>query len=205
MAAREFAQASHPHSWMLVADNLYEQSISLYRHFPAGKTTQMDGSGIILGEWPSSSRSTFLLAGFALENAIKAFLVYENPHWVSNGALARPLRSHKLVALSQQSTLIPWQKRGPAILSRFEHGLESWARYPCALSATETEAEQNLPPALWASYLELMRAYGKALMALLKSGWIGPHGVSGHFEFHGSYLGAQPSQSFKPMPLRGKA
>ena len=205
MDARAFAQAAHPHSWMLVADNLYEQSVALYHRFPSGKTTQTDGNGSILGEWPSSSRSTFLLAGFALENAIKAFLVYEHPQWVSNGVLARSLRSHALVALAQESSLIPWQKRGPAILSRFEQGLESWARYPCALSATETEAEQNLPPALWAGYLGLMRAYGKALMALLQQGWAGPHGVSGRFEFQGSYLGAQPNKSFKPTPLRGAA
>lgn len=197
MTARDFAQAAHPHSWMLVADNLYEQSIGLHDGFPSGKTTQRDGNGSVMGEWPSSSRSTFLLAGFALENAIKAFLVYEHPQWVSNGSLARPLRSHALVALSQKSSLIPWQKRGPAILSRFEQGLESWARYPCALDATETEAEQNLPPALWAGYLGLMRAYGKTLMALLQQGWSGPHGVSGYFEFQGSYLGAQPNKSFK--------
>jgi hypothetical protein len=190
---------------MLVADNLYEQSIALYRRFRSGKTTQMDGKGAVLGEWPSSSRSTFLLAGFALENAIKAFLVYEHPQWVSNGVLARPLRSHELVALSEKSSIISWQKRGPPILSRFEHGLESWARYPCALNATETEAEQNLSPALWAGYLGLMRAYGKQLMALLQQGWHGPHGVSGHFAFQGSYLGAQPNNSFKPKPLRGSA
>ena len=205
MDAREFAQAAHPHSWMLVADNLYDQSVALYHRFHSGKTVQRDGDGTTVGEWPSSSRSTFLLAGFALENAIKAFLVYEHPQWVSNGVLARPLRSHALVALSKKSSLIPWQKRGPLILSRFERGLESWARYPCALSATETEVEQNLPPALWAGYLGLMRAYGKALMALLQQGWDGPHGASGRFRFEGSYLGAQPNNSFKPMPLRGTA
>jgi len=198
----EFAQAAHPHSWLLVADNLYEQSKALYDRFSSGKTTYRDGSGIVLGEWPSSSRSTFLLAGFALENAIKAFLVYEHPEWVSNGVLARSLRSHELVALAKKSSIIPWPRRGLGILSRFEHGLESWARYPCALNANETDVEQNLSPALWAGYLGLMRAYGKTLMALLQQDWDGPHGVSGYFEFQGSYLGAQPDNSFKPRSVR---
>ena len=93
-------------------------------------------------------------------------------------------------------------RRSPAQLER---GLESWARYPCALSVTDTEAEQNLPPALWENYLRLMRAYGKTLMALLQQGWNGPHGVSGRFEFQGSYLGAQPNNSFKLKPLRRSA
>lgn len=190
LTAREFAQAAHPHSWLLVADNLYEQSRTLYSRFPSGKLTQTDGRGNVLGDWPLSSRSTFLLAGFALENAIKAFLVYEHPQWVSNGVLARPLRSHKLAALSQRSSLIPWPTRGPGILSRFEGGLESWARYPCALDAFETEVEANLSPALWASYLKIMRAYGEELMQLLRVGWDGPHGIGGRFEFQGGYLGA---------------
>lgn len=192
MDNHEFSQLAHPHSWLLVADGLYEQSVALYSRFGSGKITQRDLNGVVLGEWPSSSRSTFLLAGFALENAIKAFLVYEHPEWVSNGVLARPLRSHRLVALSQKSSIIPWQRRGPAILARFEQGLESWARYPCALTAIATEAEQNLSPALWSSYLGLMHAYGKTLMGLLQEGWDGPHGVAGHFEFGFSYLGAQP-------------
>ena len=177
--------------------------MALQDRFSLGKSTQKDRTGAIVGEWPSSSRSTFLIAGFALENAIKAFLVYEHPEWVSNGVVARPLRSHALVDLSRKSSLIPWQRRGPIILSRFERALESWARYLCALDASETESEQCLPPVLWAGYLGLIRAYGKALMTLLQRGWDGPHGVSGCFEFQGSYLGAQPSRSFQRITSGG--
>ena len=86
-------------------------------------------------------------------------------------------------------------------MSQFERGLESWARYPCALYAAETEAEQNLSSELWGQYLQLMRAYGKALMALLSREWSGPHGFAGRFEFRGSYLGAQ-AQSSKSAPRR---
>jgi hypothetical protein len=50
-----------------------------------------------------------------------------------------------------------------------------------------------------------MRAYGKALRALLQLGWDGPHGVSGRFEFQGSYLGSQSDNSFKLKPLRDSA
>ena len=55
---------------------------------------------------------------------------------------------------------------------------------------SETASEQNLPPALWNSYLNLRRAYGRELMKLLRVGWNGPHGITGHFEFQGTYLGA---------------
>lgn len=189
--ARQFAEAAHPHSWLLVADNLYEQAKSLHSRFPEGSMTARNRDGTVVGNWPSSNRATFLLAGFSLENAIKAFLVYEHPDWVSNGVLARPLRSHALVALSAKSSLIPWKAKGPAILARFEEGLESWARYPCALLAAETDSEQNLPPELWASYLKLSKAYGRELMKLLRVGWKGPHGIDGYFTFQGTYLGAR--------------
>jgi hypothetical protein len=186
----DFALSAHPHSWLLVADNLYEQSVALRTKIGDGKLTQIDGDGKVTGEWALPNRSTFLLAGFALENAIKAFLVYENPGWVSNGTLAKPLRSHHLIRLSAKSLLIPWPKRSIPILGEFERGLESWARYPCALSATESESEQNLTDPLWENYLELMRAYGKKLMELLEKGWNGPHGVEGYFKFGGGFLGA---------------
>jgi hypothetical protein len=35
--------------------------------------------------WDETNKATFLLCAFALENAIKAFLVYEHPDWVSDG------------------------------------------------------------------------------------------------------------------------
>lgn len=52
--ARGFAQAAHPRSWLLVADNLYDQAKALYDRFPAGRTTLRQGDGIVIGEWPKS-------------------------------------------------------------------------------------------------------------------------------------------------------
>ena len=71
---REWA---NPHSWLLAADDLHEQALAQYR--------RRDGSVLLIkkdGEtksWDRVDKSIFLLGGFALENAIKAFLVYENP------------------------------------------------------------------------------------------------------------------------------
>jgi hypothetical protein len=54
---------------------------------------------------PSISRDetnkvTFLLCAL-LENAIKAFLIYEHPNWVRDGYLHPEICNHKLVALSK--------------------------------------------------------------------------------------------------------
>ena len=41
----------------------------------------------MLGQWAATNKATFLLCAFALENAIKAFLIYEHPAWISDGCL----------------------------------------------------------------------------------------------------------------------
>ena len=74
--------------------------------------------------WDNIDKSVFLLGGFALENAIKAFLVYENPHWISNGRLSRSLRSHSLTGLQRQSAQIPFKSRYAWVLRGFEEGLK---------------------------------------------------------------------------------
>jgi len=187
---QEFADLANPHSWFLVADNLYEQAVRLRDVPTAGTLGLQDRDGRLLGSWPVENRAVFLLAGFALENTLKAFLVYQNPHFVANGRLARSLRSHKLVRLSESVQEIPWPSRGHPVIREFERGLESWARYPCALSASESEWEQDLPDSLWREYKRLMQAYGKRLRVLLSRGWSGPHDSGGTWEIRGQFLGA---------------
>ncbi len=125
----------------------------------------------------TTHRSVFLLAGFALEDAIKAFLVYENPGWIANGRLSKPIRSHSLTKLQAKSNLIPYPHKYRYVLEGFEDGLDSWARYPCALTAAGTKEEAVLPDRMWAGYQTLMRAYGNRMIKLLAAGWVGPDGT----------------------------
>jgi len=135
-------------------------------------------------------KSVFLLGGFALENAIKAFLVYENPHWVSGGRLSKKLQSHVLTDLQQGSKQIPYKNRHIRVLKAFESGLNSWFRYPCALTVETTLNEGRLFDHLWDDYRKVMRAYGKKLTTLLGKGWKGPEGSSfGRWILEGEYLG----------------
>lgn len=181
---REWA---NPHSWLLAADDLHEQALAQYR--------RRDGSILMIRKdggaksWDGVDKSIFLLGGFAIENAIKAFLVYENPDWVAGGRLAKKLKSHSLTKLQAQSTLIPYKRRHIEVLKGFESGLDSWARYPCALAFDRTREADSLAPELWAGYLRVMRAYGNRLQDLLsKKTWHGPHGFSGRWRFQGEFF-----------------
>ena len=186
---REFAQTAHPHSWLLVADDLHQQAVNLRSGAFGGSLQAREGDGKLTGSWPAENRAVFLLAGLALENALKAFLVYENPAWVSNGTLSGKLRTHDLTVLASRVNQLPWPKRGHPILTRFERGIESWARYPCGLDAGSTELIPVLDQKLWTSYERLIGRYGDELVKRLRIGWLGPHGIDGHFEFYGKYLG----------------
>lgn len=181
---REWA---NPHSWLMAADDLHEQALAQYQ--------RRDGTILMIrkdGEaesWDRVDKSIFLLGGFALENAIKAFLVYENPDWVAGGELSRSLKSHSLTKLQERAKYIPYKRRHIEVLRGFESGLESWARYPCALTLARTQQADSLAPELWTGYLRVMRAYGNRLCGLLsKNTWHGPHGFSGRWRFEGDFL-----------------
>jgi hypothetical protein len=172
---------------LLAADDLHEQALAQYR--------RREGSVLMIrqdGEtrsWDRVDRSIFLLGGFALENAIKAFLVYENPDWVANGKLSRHLKTHSLTKLQARSKLVPYKQRYGAVLQGFEAGLDSWARYPCALTLERTRQADSIAPDLWDGYVRVMRAYGMKLQGLLsRSNWTGPHGFSGRWTFKGDFL-----------------
>ena len=143
--------------------------------------------------YQSYNKASFLLCGFALENLLKAFLVYENPHWISNGRLAKNLKSHELTKLQGQSKLVPYKNRLIWVLEEFENGLESWARYPCALVAEETIPSRQMTPELWNGYLKLSASYRNKLRLLLSQMWNGPHGACSRavFQGKGETLGRQ--------------
>jgi hypothetical protein len=185
--AEEFA---NPHSWLMMADNLHEQATEIYQGRGLSTIiTKVNENNEILQQTRGIDKSVFLLGGFALENAIKAFLVYENPVWVSNGRLSRNLKSHSLTGLQKLSKQIPYKRRYLHILKAFESGLDSWFRYPCALTVADTKEEGHLFDHLWDGYGRVMCAYGKKLGALLDKGWNGPHGTYGRWIIQGQSLG----------------
>lgn len=181
---------ANPHAWLLAAENLHEQATEMYsRRNRSSLLTRIDAKGKIVQQRRGVDKPVFLLGGFALENAIKAFLIYENPSWISNGRLSGELKSHKLTALRARSKLIPYKNRYTHVLKAFESGLDSWFRYPCALTIRDSKEGQNLYEHLWQGYTKLMSAYGKRLVILLNRQWSGPHGTGGRWEVKGETLG----------------
>lgn len=183
----EFEEIANPHSWFLVASELHEQA-KLLRHATTSKITRRDFLGSNSRTWNTSNRTVILLAGFALENIIKAYLIYEHPNYIRNGFLSKNIQTHKLTELARNSTFLPYQSQGSVTLKYFEEGLESWARYPCGLNWAQTKEQNILSDKLWNNYRWLMRAYESRFKKLLLKGWKGPHEFEGSFDISGSWL-----------------
>jgi hypothetical protein len=195
---------ANPHSWVMTAEDLHEQASLLYRMRDRSSIRSLvNANNILISQTRVVDKSIFLLCGFALENAIKAFLVYEHPQWISNGNLSGRLKSHSLTALQAQSSLIPYKKRYLWVLSTFEDGLESWARYPCALTVADTKDSQNLYDTSWDGYTRVMHAYGKRLTQLFDKEWRGPHGTRGQWDMRGDTFGYK--RPLKKRPYRRSA
>lgn len=177
-----FVDAANPHQWLLTATNLHDQALSLWRNRGRSQIT-VRRSGQPNVTWDDTNRATFLLAAFAMENMLKAFLVYEHPAFVAGGRLTE-IASHDLVKLAARSSIVPYRARDRWVFEALSEGSQSWARYPCGRDADDIRPEGQFTVALWVKYCAMMEAYSKKVRKLLARGWTGPYGFHGTWEFH---------------------
>jgi hypothetical protein len=186
----EFAEAAQPHAWYLVADSLHSQAVAIRSDAGRSYLIRRDTKMGIDSRWDWTDRTAFLLAGLALENLIKAYVVYENPSWISNGKLSGKLRTHKLVELAHLANSLPYRQKSMKTLQAFQEGIDSWARYPCALDVSRDSAQKVMSDKTWRGYRWLIRSYGKRMLRMLQVEWRGPHGLSVQYKIEGDWLGA---------------
>lgn len=184
---QSFAWAAHPHEWMLVAEDLHNQLREIRLRSGESYLYFRDETGKSF-RWDVTERLSFLLMALALENAIKSFLVYENPNWASNGRLGKPMRSHDLVALAQQSLRLPYKGKHISLLRLLSEGFDTWARYPCDLQSDRMGPRRSLRDAHWHQYLRLIQSYGRRMKALLSRNWQGAHNIRGNFEIGSDFF-----------------
>ena len=165
--------ASPPH-WLEIAKDLHDQAHALKRA-RIGETRFTNHKGVTIVR-DRTNRGVFLLAGFALENLLKAYLIFENPAFVANGALAKRIRTHRLSTLRSMSRLVPYKNRYSSVLAAFEEGLESWARYPCGLTHQGPAYERAVTPKLWSNYNAMFETHRRRLENLLTKPWRAPSG-----------------------------
>lgn len=176
-----FEDAANPHQWFLTADNLHTQALTLWRNRGQSQIT-MTRVGRPPVTWDETNRATFLLAAFAMENMLKAFLVYEYPSFIADGYL-KGITTHDLLKLADLASLVPYKVRDRWVFKALAEGNESWARYPCGRDADGIQPEGQFTARLWTKYCEMIQSYTVKIQMLLTNGWTGSHGFYGRWTF----------------------
>ncbi|MEQ8406169.1 MAG: hypothetical protein RKE49_13810 [Oceanicaulis sp.] len=184
---QSFAWAAHPHEWMLVAEETHDQLKKLLEQRGRSYLEFKELAGASY-RWDATDRLIFLLMAVVMENAIKSYLVYENPNWVSNGKLAKQLRTHDLIYLAAQSKKLPYKAKYKSFLMILSEGFESWARYPCGLRSENLKPRKKFSKRYCEQYVLLIQSYGRKMKTLLSKDWEGAHGVRGRFDFTGDFF-----------------
>ena len=181
LANRRFAEAASPLNWYEVAKLLHENAQILHEapqgtiSFSSGGTTKVRRT---------SNRAVFLLAAFALENLVKAYLIHQNPTFIEGGRLAKELLNrHGLSGLQKICKHAPAPKRTRHVFETLEVGVNSWARYPCSTSAERESEERAVTPEFWAAYIEVFAMYSARLERLLSKKWKGAYGAVSYAKF----------------------
>lgn len=178
---KAFAAAANPHAWLLVAVNLHEQAVYLWRNRGRSRLTlRRPGQKDVT--WDDTNRATYLLAAFAMENMLKAFLVYEHPNVVADGYI-KDIATHDLSKLADLSSLIPYKVRDRWVFEALAEGNESWARYPCGRDADDIRPPAQFTEKLWDKYCSAMGVYITKMQTLLTKGWRDPYGDLGRWIF----------------------
>jgi len=180
-AEKAFVDAANPHQWLLTATSLHDQAVALWGNRGRSLLSHIDPQGRRT-TWDDTNRSTFLLAGFAMENMLKAFLIYERPAYIAGGRLSG-IATHDLAKLAELSTLVPYKARDRWMFVALAEGNESWARYPCGKDADDIKPEGQFTIHLWLKYTSSMQAYTIKMRKLLTKGWVGPYGHYGNWTF----------------------
>lgn len=183
--AKEFLEISNPHAWWLSANDLFEQAADAYRRRGTVALTKLDGDGNVMDRLDGVDRTCFLLGGFALENMLKSILVFDCPELVRAGKIAKRLQSHKLANMFDEVDIGSRKAGDRELLLLFEDGIQSWARYPCALSHDRSNHPTAMSTGIWDAFSDLFGRLDLAARQRMTTGWNGPYGLYGRFTFQG--------------------
>jgi hypothetical protein len=177
---QEFVRDASPNRWIDYSLELQDAASSLWglrsdrmelalQH--GGDTPDMVSHGL------ANPRAYVLLAGFALENSLKAQLIVEQPTLITDAKLHKPLKTHSLISLMDRIKKLAFSQPERAIAGICESAIPYWGRYPVPLKYAEVENEYRVNVQFHAKFVALNGRVRKAVYDAIKDGWdsgVGP-------------------------------
>ncbi len=185
-----FVRDAMPGAWRSCASELYNSAELLWNDKDNG--LRVEGtyfSEIVDGQLVprsttrkiySVSRSYFLLAGFALENLVKGYLVAVDPTLIHDGKLPKKLREHNLLNLIKKIEGLELDKNEREFCTIAGQAIPYWGRYPIPITFNEVMPEVGLTDDLRQGFLSIYNRIDEILFLKIRDGWdsgVGPKTV----------------------------
>ncbi len=182
-----FVRDAMPDNWRDCANELRDSAELLWNdkgnkiHIKTEHLTIIENGRLIpkseSKEFYSGSRSYFLLAGFALENLLKGYLVACDSSLITNGSLHRKIKTHKISQLINEIGDFELGENESEFCVLAEQAIPYWGRYPIPLAFNEIVPEVGLTDELRQGFLSTFDRLDKKLYMKICDGWdsgVGP-------------------------------
>jgi len=192
-----FVRDALPGEWRSLAGELRDSAELLWNDRSNGlrgileqRIEVEDGEVRIINETRkiySVSRPYFLLAGFALENLLKGFIVALDPTLIKEGKLDPQLKTHKLTDLANRIKELELTESERRFCSLAEDAIPYWGRYPVPLTYNKLVPEVGLTDELRSSFLSLFDRIDEKLYIEIRDGWDSGGGAASGITWDAKY------------------
>ena len=171
---KEFIRDAGPDEWLEYASDLRDAAEALWQHrgqtMHIGAHDQLEG-GQKLERSNGHERSYILLAGLALENALKGLIIARDPTLITSGKLDRTLHNHKLTVLAGKIPDIVFSPDDRDTMKICESAIPYWGRYPIPLKYEGLEPTVAASPEFRERFIALHFRICRALYYMIRDGW----------------------------------
>jgi hypothetical protein len=170
----EFIRDAMPDNWLSYAEELEEAAELIWNS--CNKLMSIDGNTtkngkISLKKSSPHARTYILLAGLALENALKAIIITNAPSLISSGKLDKSLKSHKLDTLVKMIKVVELTDAENRVVKICQDAIPYWGRYPIPLQFYGLQPKEAATDDFRDTFRQLHYRLCKITYDMIKDGW----------------------------------
>lgn len=162
-----------PGEWLSFAEELMNAAEILWEQNggPVRSEIIYDKIKVIESKKVSSiSRPYFLLVGFAIENLLKGFIVFDDPSTITSGRVKR-IKSHKITNLVKEISEIRLSETELDLCLKIEEAIPYWGRYPIPLEYSGVTPDIGVTPEIRQVIKDMYDRLACTLYEKIKDGW----------------------------------
>jgi hypothetical protein len=167
-----------PSEWLFYAEELMVAAEILWERNDGSMSSEIIGPVMKNGKnkvteskkVSSISRTYFLLVGFAIENLLKGFIVFDDPSTITSGEVKR-IKSHKITILVKEISEIRLSEAELDICKKIEEAIPYWGRYPIPLEYSGITPDIGVTAEIRKIIKDMYDRLALQLYKKVKDGW----------------------------------